>query len=439
MSEIYTAAHTESAIDLYELRLSWLDEADISVNEFNSVEERLNASIYDCAPAQDNEDLKNTSHQPEKKKTKKEPTKEAECFVYLASRINSEKPEVNNAGYDLAYQWLALDQKKSAAAEAALSLYPEADQTRLLKLYDEQETLRPALFRIFRKQMQTLPLAMVITAASAESSPPALKIEALNYAAANPEIGLELFRTHYVPLLSGRTQFEASIVAAALWGGMVRSDPDAIQALSTALSHAGSATEHAKLMRLAALTGNADFLPLLLMAAENNPETSYPLLVLYGQKSVMPELLKGLEVAHTMEQAATAFSRLSDQFLPRIPRLTVVGEETDDDENASAKIPDIKAARDWWDKHQANWKADERWLFGKPATAAHLAAMSNKHAGRFGRDIMALLTLAQKVPLNIPWEIWRARQQQLLAKKLAAQAATPAAKAATHPASARHA
>ena len=428
MSEIYTAAHTESAIDLYELRLSWLDEADISANEFSSVEARLNASLYDCAPAP----------HAEQEKNKKEPAKEAECFVYLACRINAEKPEINNYGYDLAYQWLALDAKKSAAAEAALSLYPETDQTRLIELYDEQKTLRPALFRLFRKQMQTLPLAMVSTAATAEDSSPELKAEAIQYAAANPDIGLDLdlFRTHYVPLLSGRIQFEASIVAAALWGGMVRDDADATKAIGAALSHAGSVTDHAKLLRLAALSGNAEYLPLLLMAAENNPDTGYPHLVLFGQKSVMPEILKGLATAHTMEQAAAAFTQLTDQILPRVPRLTVVGEETEDAEESPEQIPDIKVARTWWEQLQANWKADERWLFGKPATATHLAAMSNKHAGRFGRDIMALLTLAQKAPLNIPWEIWRERQQQLLAEQSATK---PATQTPVKPTGARHA
>ena len=432
MSAIYTAEHTESAIDLYELRLSWLDETDISVNEFNSVEERLNASIYDCSPVPQSDQAANQVQA----KNKKEPTKEAECFVYLASRINAAQPETSNDAYELAYQWLVLDGGKAAAAEAVFSLYPEAEHSRLLKLYDEQEILRPALFRIFRKQMLALPLAMVSTAAKDEYASAALKNEALHYATAQPDIGLDIFRTHYVPLLSGKTQFDAGIVEAALWGGLVRGDADATQAISAALSHAVSAADHTKLMRLAALSGNADYLPLLLMAAENNPDTGYPLLVLFGQKSVMPELLKGLEIAHTMEQAAAAFYKLTDQFLPRIPRLTVVGEESDEEENASSQIPDVKVARAWWDKHQATWKTDERWIFGKPATTAHLNALSNKHAGSFGRDIMALLTLAQKAPLNIPWEIWRERQQQLLADQAAAKPATqPAAK----PVSKRHA
>ena len=442
MNHRYTAKHTEKATDLYELRLTWLNDPDIHASAVDSVEERLNASLFNCAPALESEQSASETTQ---QKNNKEPTKEAECFVFLASHINSPQADTSAAGYDLAYQWLALDQKKSAAAEAALSLYPEADHSRLLKLYDEQETLRPVLLRIFRKQMHGLPIAMVNTAASAESSPPELKAEAIQYAAANPEIGLDLFRTHYVPLLSGSTQFEASIVAAALWGGMVRGDPDATKAIGAALSHAGAATDHAKLLRLAALTGNADFLPLLLMAAENTPDTGYPLLVLYGQKSVMPEILKGLATAHTMEQAAAAFGKLTDQILPRVPRLTVVGGETEDAEETPEQIPDIKAARAWWDKHQASWKADERWLFGKPATAAHLTSLSKKHAGSFGRDVLARLELSNKAPLNIPTETWRARQTQLLdssatVKPNPKQNAKPAAaKQASKPASTRHA
>ena len=410
MNEKYTAKHSENAVDLYDLRLSWLNETDIHASAFESVEERLSVSINHIGRTLGSNDPENDTSQTEKKK---EPSKEAECFTLLASHISSPQPLISAAGYDLTCQWLTLDAAKSAAAETALSLYPDDDPAKLLKLYDEQETLRPSLFRIFRKQILALPLAMVNTAATAESSTSALKIEALQYAAECADIGLDIFRTHYLPLLSGRTHFDAGIVEAAIWGGMVRSDADATKAISAALSHAGSATDHAKLMRLAALTGNPDFLPLLLMAAENDPGTGYPLLVLFGQKSVIPELLNAMEFAQTIEQAAKAFGLLTDQNLPRVPRLTVVGEETDDVEEDAPQTPDIKVARAWWDKHQATWKAEERWLYGKPATTSHLIAMSKKHAGSFGRDVMALLALAQKVPLNIPSEIWRARQMQL--------------------------
>jgi hypothetical protein len=55
--------------------------------------------------------------------------------------------------------------------------------------------------------------------------------------------------------------------------------------------------------------------------------------------------------------------------------------------------------------------------------------MSKKHAGSFGRDLMALLALAQMAPLNIPTEIWRARQMQLRADKVTVQLAAQSARA----------
>ena len=434
MNETYTAAHTESATDLYELRRNWLDETDIHAGAYEGVEERLCASIYHCACALRMDEPDNESSPAE---NKKEPTKEPDCFVFLASHINSPQPATSAAGYDLAYQWLGKDAGKSAAAEAALSLYPPTDNTRLLKLYDEQEPLRPTLFRIFRKQMQTLPAAMVNTAATAEISPTALKIEALRYAAANADFGLDIFRTHYLPLLSGKAQFDAGIVEAAIWGGMVRNDPDATRAISKAISNTTSATDRAKLLRLAALTGAAEYLPLLLNAAESDPASGYPLLVLYGQKSIMPDLLKALENPRSMEAAANAYTQLTDQILPRIPRLTVVGEEDADDvEEDAPHIPDVKSARAWWDKHQTNWKAEERWLFGKPYSPTHLTAMCKKYAGSFGQDLLALLALIQKAPLNIPAETWHARKLQCLVAQPATKAA---AKPAAQPLKARHA
>jgi hypothetical protein len=336
-----------------------------------------------------------------------------------------------------------LDSDKAAAAEAALSLYPEVDTSPLLKLYDEQETLRPSLMRLFRKQIKNLPQALLQRAASDETSSTELKMEALHYAAAHPDIGPELFRNHYVPLLSGTSQFDVNLIAAAIWGGLVRGDPDASKALNIALSHAGATTEQAPLLRLAALNGAAEFLPLLLQAAESDPDMGYPLLVLYGQKSVIPALLKALEAAHTMEQAASVFEQLTDYTLPLIPRLTVVGAASDDEKAPPEPIPDIKAAHTWWQHNQPNWKACERWLAGQPASPAHLLEMTKKHAGQFGCDLMALLALSQKAPLNIPCEIWRARQQQLLAAHTAT--AKPATKSAakaptqTQTTSARHA
>jgi hypothetical protein len=437
MENIYTAAHTESAIDLYELRQSWLAETEIHASAYESVEERLCASLYQVSRS-----LPETQADTQTAETL--PKKEGECFVFLASHLNSPKPNKSKAGYALAYEWLSLDPAKAVAAEAALSLYPEivtsTDASTLLKLYEEQEALHPILMRLFRKQMQTLPLALLHAAASDETSSAELKIEALHYAAAHPDLGLDLFRSHYVPLLSGRSQFDASLIAVALWGGLVRGDAEAHTALAAALSHTRAPQDLAPLLRLAALSGSPDFLPILLQAADTDPDSGYPLLVLYGQKSVIPALLNALEAAHTIEQAAAAFEQLTDHTLPRIPRLTIVGEEADDnDEEASEQIPDVKAAHTWWQHNQARWKTDERWLAGQATTPAHLTALTKKHAGQFGCDLMALLALSQQAPLNIPREIWRARQQQLLAAHTAAS--KPAAKVLAQPkaTSARHA
>ena len=409
MSVFYTDEHAENASDLYDLRRSWLHQTDIHANAFQSVEDRLCANLKHCARSLHNNELGDAQGKP-----KKEPKKEAECFVFLASHIISTNPATSNAGYNLAYQWLSLDVSKAAAAETVLSLYPPTDNAPLRKVYEEQETLRPMLLRIFRKQMATLPLAMVNTAAVSEASSTPLKIEALNYAAANPVFGVDLFRTHYLPLLSGKAHFDAAIVEAAIWGGLLRSDEDATRAISAAITQINSAKDRAPLLRLAALSGAAEFLPLLLQAAENEPDTAYYLLGLYGRKTVMPELLKALEMAHTTHAAAAIFTLLTDEILPRIPRLTVVGEEENDGEEA-AQIPDIQAARAWWDQNQARWKAEERWLAGKPVTVSHLQALSNKYAGSNGRDVLALLALAQQEPLNIASETWRNRQLQLLA------------------------
>ena len=48
MQATYTDAHLESATDLIELRQNWLNENGLNAGAFESVEERLCASIYHC-------------------------------------------------------------------------------------------------------------------------------------------------------------------------------------------------------------------------------------------------------------------------------------------------------------------------------------------------------------------------------------------------------
>lgn len=410
MNICYTDDHLEYASDLYDLRKRWQSCEDIRSPAVKSVEDRLVAHITHLAQ----------SLNPGTAQQDPPPKKEGECFAYLACRMNAPHPDMRMTGYDLACQWLTQAPAKAAAAEAALSLYPPQDNAALLKLYEAHADLRPALFRIFRQQMAALPQAMINAPAMGADASPALKIEALRYAAVQPGIGLDIFRTHYTPLLSGLATFDPAIIEAALWGGMVRGDEDATRALMPAITHTGTAQQRLPLLRLAALTGQPDFLPLLLQTAENDATTGYPLLSLYGHKSVIPELLKAMEAAHTLEAAALAFTRISDEILPLVPRLSVVGDEEEDDEGP--QIPDVQTARDWWAKQEPKWKEGERWIGGKPATPGHLHTLAKKHAGSDGIDLMALLALSQQTPLNIAPESWRMRQFGLMANLASAPA-----------------
>lgn len=433
MNDTIDAAHIESAIDLYELRLSWLHDADTQANAIDSVEARIRMHLYHIAntpelmPAPD-----------------EEPTDEAECFVRLATQICVMQPEENAAGYELAYEWLTQGDGKAAAAEAALSMYPASENTGLFQLFREHSELHPTLFRLYRKQRQVVPELLIKNAMTAVDATLTLKIEALKYAAAQPGLGLELFRSHYLPLLSGEPIDEVQLLILSLWGGLVRGDADATRALGIAINQASDAQALAFLLRLAALSGSPEFLPHLLQLAATEPDKGYYLLGLYGQKSVIPEMIKAMEDVHTLEHAAIAFSQLSGQILPRVPRLSVVGSDpqksAQTSEEEADRIPDIQTARTWWQAHQATWQPNERWLMGKPATPLHLKTMCKKYAGSIGQDIMDLLALTQKAPLNIPSEMWHARQMQLLdAQAVAPVGAQATTRTATSAASARRA
>jgi hypothetical protein len=393
MSVTHAALHRESAGDLYAQRRHLIDQPDASADLLASVEERLRYHVYALGDV--------SIAEPKSKK-------QADLFVDLAVRRLHSDAAVRADVYVRAYHYLTAPGATRQAALDFMALFPLPSNETLLDFYRRDDTLRAPLFRLWRIQSAAVPPALV-NAAAARSSPEPLKVEALAYAAQREEFGPGFFREHY----SGGSADGASTGAASLEqsiaGGLMRGDAEAVRAMVVGIGHVADDHQRARLLRLAAVSGEAQFLPALEECARVRPALGCTLLAVTGRRTAVPSLLRQLDVVASAEAAASAWQRLTGQTIPRVPRLRVVGEE-DDTGSASQPglIPDSQAARQWWEDHQSHWPDAERRWFGRALTVERVARLAREHAGDTGREALLLLAMLRRRPVAIAAETWRA-------------------------------
>lgn len=420
MTVAHADLHREAALSLYQQRTQWLVSAQLDGESLASLERRLRVHLHVLGRLQPQD---------------QEPQKEAEAFVYLAALASSPDIEQRHLAQTRAREFFVAPGPLHEAAFVFFSLFPPSDEETLTVLYDRHETLRPVIFSLWHIHNVRVPQALLNMAATQENA--VVRAAALRYAAEREDIGLDLFRTAYAPTLQGGPSPDGAILDAALWGGLLRADPDISRAIGAAITHATDGRAQSNSLRLAALSGNPEFLPILREAAIKNPKQYLYLLALTGRRDIVPDLFAALGEAHTLEPAAEAWAVASGRRLPRIPRLNVVGEEGGTqpsapiDNDSSPLIPDARVAHGWWQQHQKHWKPQERWIAGKPFNAAHLAREAEARAGHHGADVLALFALEMKKPVSgLHPAAWRAALHARI-EALAAPATPTVAKPAS--------
>ncbi|RFA29864.1 hypothetical protein CAI21_08500 [Alkalilimnicola ehrlichii] len=299
----------------------------------------------------------------------------------------------------------------------AFGLFPPAAlDTELEALYQNKESLRLALLTHYHRLGQPLPQGLLAHAESQDKQPE-LQAAALRYAADRPEFSGERFPPYY------RAE-HAEVQQAALWGGLLRKDPDAKTALRAALEHAQDKDSGA-LLRLLALAGEADDFPILERYAEHNPAAGLPLLALYGRQSIVPALLAALDNPASAEPAAAAWQTVFGEALPVKPRLAVVEGDSQQAVEEGGALPDSAAARAHWQQVQARWSAEARWLDGRAMTPTALAERAAAQAGAAGADALALLALINPGTAVPHPQAWQHRRHTALQPLLSAVSAQP--------------
>jgi hypothetical protein len=395
----FARLHRDSALALFRLRQGRLSQDETAAGSLGRLERRLRLHLHVLARCRDAEPP---------------PEKGPEIFVHLAVRLDSPDEERRIEGAQTACALLAQGGAKGEGAFAALALLaPREAEGSLLELYCSNGGLRPTLFRLWREQGAAVP-ATLLAWDELRRGDMNLQCCALEYAAAAPALGPEIFRPFYQPILGGArvAKIPGPLLAAALWGGMVRGEREARRALRRVFELESGVRGDAALLRLAALGGDCELLPVLRRQLETDPLSGAGLLALHGTAGAIDILLEALKHPPAMAAVGRAWPHLCGSVLPLLPRLRLVGEEGE----SAATIPDAKSAFLWWQERRND--GGKRWIAGASMSAAHLADLAGKKAGRAGGDLLDLLALQLGRPLGISPGAEQARRRTVLQKAL---------------------
>jgi hypothetical protein len=404
--------HREAARELYRRRVRMLKTGTADSASLQKTERRMRVAIAGAIPGQGKE---------------QKPRDAAAGFVAYATRIVNEKDETNRyATYKNALVELEEGGHVAEGVFDALMLYPPDNLDWMLTQYREQPKLRVHLFRLWRAQSVALPTGL-INQADVQSQDVALQQSALHFAANSPHYGKEMFSAYYRDQRTAHTgeRITETALAPAIWGGLVRGDDEAYIALRSVVEHASDLAVRHDLLRLLALAGREEDLPILLSYAERDPQRGYPLLALYGRPGVVPAILQGLESANSLQAAYAAWLMLTNLPLSLRPRLMLVDEheETDPYEAVEAEmemIPDATLARKWWETQQPHWPPDHRRFSGVDLTRENLSQAITRRIGAAADDLTALLALDLRRPLGLG-SGWECQRQEKLRQLLAGQ------------------
>jgi hypothetical protein len=269
----------------------------------------------------------------------------AERFLFYATALQSAGPETLEEIVRLAFAQMDEPTLTNLPIYHAFTLYPPPLEG-MLALYHALPAARTPLFALWDRQRADLPERLV-DQAEQQRQDPTLQCQALAYAADHPAYGVERFRAYYEPLLdpAGRLPRHELLLEPALWGGLVRGDPEVPVALRRAVERVQTPQMQPRLLRLLALNGAPEDLSLLLSACERAPVFDLRWLGLTGRQEAVAPLIDWLGRATTAAPANDAWMLLFGERLHLQPALTLVGE-TGEREGAQPMIVDRRLARE---------------------------------------------------------------------------------------------
>ena len=394
MSLDYLETHFHSVKALYRQRMGWLQTERIDMQSMLDLEYRIRIHLHVLAGAIDAQ--------------ADEPSQCPDAFVYLASRFTSREEKQQQQAAQLACEWLLDDSPRSHGARDALLLFPSPHTyTVMQQTYVEMPALRPILIYILTQHGARLPKGLT-NQAELQGHDPYLQAQVLYYAANDQKYSLDIFQSYYQPLIEHQAapELDHGSLVAALWGGLVRQDPLAYTALQRAIVHERDDFQRLDFLRLAALSGEIQYTPILLQVLEHAPEVGYHFLALHGQPPSLEVILNGLAHPRTSAYAEGAWWWVSGQTLPKKPRLSVVGGSSDEEEveEEVGFVPDAQVAQQWWDKQKT--EPEQRWFQGRPMTLESVQNAAKNYTGLISNDLFDVLAIMAKRPFKLGNHTW---------------------------------
>jgi hypothetical protein len=351
---------------------------------------------------------------------------DAERFLFYATTLQSAEPETLEEIVRLAFAQMDDANLTNLPIYHAFTLYPPPLEG-MLALYHALPAARTPLFALWDRQRADLPERLV-DQAEQQREDPTLQCQALGYAADHPAYGVERFRPYYEPLLdpAGRPPRYELLLEPALWGGLVRGDPEASVALRRAVERVQTPQMQPRLLRLLALNGAPEDLALLLSACERAPLFDLRWLGLTGRQEAVAPLIDRLGRATTAASANDAWMLLFGESLRLDPVLALVGEPGEPSPERDGPQPMIASrqqAQDMWEYRRASW-GKRRWLMGRPDDPDWQYEHCRLWAGAISIDLMDRLSLKHQRPLG-PWHLYGWRSHQLRQLETALQGMEP--------------
>jgi len=369
------------------------------------------------------------------------PSKENEVFIYLCRRILAHNEEVKLSGWIKAIKFLKEEGSKQKAAQNALSLFPPYDDYVELLETEYQETLqlRQQILAIWHKQNRKVEVPLVQQAFNTDGNP-GLEMTAITYAAYQSHCSIELFKPYYSLVLNGKySEVPRHMLEPALWGGIVRGDTNAKAALRRSIEEENDQLRARRLVRLAALSGDAEHFKIINAYKTKDPEYAYYFLALLGSKDSMNSIVSGLKKASDIGPAEMAWNWMTNTRLPHVPRMQLVDtssreeDDFDDDEfddfeydaedqdeidentaDSSDTVPDAAVAEAWWNENKDLWSVEERYIGAKAETAAVLTQHASHKSGQAAHDILDKMAIESKAPIGNLADNWITLRKQEL-------------------------
>jgi len=402
----YLETHLNIALSLYMQRANCIEQKYVQTSIQHAIEKRLLVHLHI---------LTHTINKNEKK-----PKDNADLFVYISRRILSSIKEHQQEVLLFSKQMFIEHPYPKGLIDAFILFYNEDINRFLNELYEENRELRATIITIWHYCGQRIPIGL-LNQSELQHQDNGLQSAVLNYHAEQDNISLELFQNYYRSLIEDvhKENLDSSVIHASLWGGMLRQDRKVATAIRRAIELESDEMKREKYLRLAALNGSNEFLPIFNSVSENKPEFGSYLISLLGTTESIKILFTMLQKPRISLLIIPAWQLITGQELKVVPRISLVesnpkAKPNVDKEDDVPLIADIKSAQIWAKKHVPKWKENSRYIHGEICSKNNLIELSYLLSGKIGKDVFDLLSLNFNRNLNLKLNMWMSDKFKIL-------------------------